>query len=77
MATKEVISLSEKSCEVLAQDLSLRGVKIQARSLIKKINRGSFNVAFLLQCLTALGVDQDGLLSKINNEVKSVRRTKT
>jgi hypothetical protein len=41
----------------LAEKLAAIGVKEIERNLSNKINRGSFTVVFLLQCLEAIGVN--------------------
>lgn len=41
----------------LAERLTAMGVPESERNLANKISRGSFTAAFLLQCMSAMGVD--------------------
>ena len=40
----------------LAQRLEIIGIKESEANIANKISRGGFSAAFLLQCLTAIGV---------------------
>lgn len=42
----------------LAEKLAAMDIHETERNLNNKISRGGFSAAFLLQCLTAIGVDQ-------------------
>ncbi|MCB5424913.1 hypothetical protein H0274_06575 [Altererythrobacter sp. CC-YST694] len=41
----------------LAEKLALLGINENERNLANKISRGGFSAAFLLQCLSAIGVE--------------------
>ena len=42
----------------LAGSLRLKGIKVTAKSLSTKLNRGTFTLAFFLQCLDLMKVDE-------------------
>ena len=41
----------------LASRLALRGTHLTAKALTNKINRGTFSLAFFLECMQALNVE--------------------
>ena len=46
------------STPALARSLLLIGIEIDPNALSKKIHKGSFSLAFFIQCMEALGISQ-------------------
>jgi len=56
------------SYEQLQEKLALLGVKETVNNINRKINRGSFQFIFFLQCATAIGIKNLRLDEFISNE---------
>lgn len=55
---KSQLTLKGMSYEELANKLQAMGIEENYNSINTKINRGTFNFVFVLQCLKALGVNE-------------------
>lgn len=55
---KSQLSLKGIGYEELANKLQSMGIEENQNSINTKINRGTFNFVFVLQCLKALGVEE-------------------
>lgn len=55
---KSQLTLKGMSYEELANKLQTMGIDENYNSINTKINRGTFNFVFVLQCLKAIGVSE-------------------